>query len=533
MNTDTALARHARLLQALMSGDAIAAPPGERTLIETHISSLVLAGGYVYKLRKPLKLDFLDFSTPALRRADCLEELRLNRRTAPQLYVDVLPIVGTPDAPRIGTPSDAARAFDWLLRMRRFEQRDLLDAMAREGRLTEAHIDALARRVAAFHCTLPPAPDAFGQAAAVRNWSMATLDALRIAAASPAQTARIAALRAWTDRESTRLAPLMRQRRMNGFIRECHGDLHLGNIALIDGAPLPFDGIAFNPDLRHIDVASDIAFTFMDLLRHELPALAWRFAGAYAEHSGDYAGLALLRFYAVYRALVRARVALMRAAQGSDNAAAFAAFERDLGLAESLAAPPAAAPLLVLACGISGSGKSTVAQWLAQHLGAVRVRSDVERKRLYALDATARPARGEQATLYGLEATRRTYARLAELARGLLTAGIPTVVDAVALHRAERDALRSLAAECGTRFVLLECSAPDAVLRERITRRMSEATDASDADLGVLDLQLRAREPVAPDESAIAFDTDVALPELARRCEALAGRLGTAPAAHH
>ena len=530
MTADTALARHARLVDALMKGDAIATPPAERTLIETHISSLVLAGGYVYKLRKPLVLDFLDFSTPALRRADCLEELRLNRRTAPQIYLDVLPIVGTPEAPRIGAACDTAQAFDWLLRMRRFEQSALLDAMAREGRLTEVHIDALAERVAAFHGALPPAHAGHDHAASVRNWALANLDALRSAAATPAQSARVDALRRWTDRECTRLAPLMRRRELHGFVRECHGDLHLRNIALIDGVPLPFDGIAFNAELRRIDVANDIAFTYMDLLRHALPALAWRFVSAYAEHGGDYAGLALLRFYAAYRAAVRARVALLREQQrGSEDA--FAAAEDDFALAESLAAPGAAAPLLALVCGVSGSGKSTVARLLAQHAGAVRVRSDVERKRLYALAADARPAPAEIVTLYGAEATHRTYARLGEIARELLAAGVSAVVDAVALRRAERDALRALAADCGARFVLIECGAPDAVLRERIVRRLGEAKDASDADLDVLALQLRVREPVAPDEAAIAFDTDAALPDVARRCEALAAELGAAPAA--
>lgn len=571
MNNDAALARHARLVSALMTGDAIATPPAERSLIETHISSLVLAGGHVYKLCKPLKLDFLDFSTPALRRANGLAELRLNQRTAPQIYLDVLPLIDTPEAPRIGSACDTARAFDWLLRMRRFEQGALLDAMAREGRLTEAHIDALAARVAAFHGVLPPAPPEFGRPAAIRNWALANLEDLRVAAASPGQAARIAALRNWTDRECTRLAPLMRQRQTHGFVRECHGDLHLRNIALIDGEPLPFDAISFNVELRHIDVVNDIAFTFMDLLRHGCPSFAWRFASAYAERTGDYAGLALLRFYAVYRSLVRARVALLHAEQKDVSSDAFAAAEPEIALAESIAGssteplaervprpetgsmaepaprsiarpqavPPAKphgtarAPLLVLTCGVSGSGKSTVATLLAQHAGAIRVRSDVERKRLYALAADARPAPGELATLYGAQATQRTYARLGELARDLLGAGIAAVVDAVALRRAERDALRALAAECGARFVLLECSAPEAVLRARITRRLNEAKDASDADLSVLDLQLRVREPTAPDEAAITFDTDVALAELARRCAALANELNTAPVTTH
>ncbi len=532
MSNETALARHALLVRSLLRGDALAAPPAERELIETHISSVVLAGAYVYKLRKPLKLDFLDFSTPALRRADCLEELRLNSRTAPQLYVDVLPVVGTPDAPRIGAHAEAPRAIDWVLRMRRFDQTHLLDAMARAGTLVAAHIDALAERVAAFHATLPPAPPLpghdRGHAAAVRAWALANLDALRAGAASPAQAERIAALRRWTDREWTRLAPLMCQRELHGFVRECHGDLHLRNIVLIDGVPLPFDGIEFDAELRRIDVVNDIAFTFMDLLGHGLPALAWRFASGYAEHSGDYAGLALLRFFAVYRASVRARVALMRAEQleaGASNAV-LDEIERNLALAESLAKSAAAPrPLLVLTCGVSGSGKSTVAQSLAQHLGAVRVRSDVERKRLFGLAATTRPAPAELATLYSTETTERTYARLGELARDLLHGGVSTVVDAVALRRSERDALRRLAEACDAPFTLLECHAPEPLLRERIARRMCEAQDASDADERVLDLQLRLREPTAAEETAVRFDTDCTMDGLERRCKTLAAQL--------
>lgn len=535
MSNDAALAAHARLVRALLAGDAFATPPAERALIETHISSLVLAGDYVYKLRKPLALDFLDFSTPALRHADCIEELRLNNRTAPQIYLDVLPVVGPPDAPRIGAPGDAPRAIDWALRMRRFDQAGLLDAMARAGTLGAAHVDALAERIAAFHATLPPALPQEDRprdpAAAARAWALANLDALRAGATDPTQAERIAALRRWTDREWTRLAPSMRQRERDGFVRECHGDLHLGNIVLIDGVPLPFDAIEFDAEMRRIDVVNDIAFTFMDLLRHGLPALAWRFASGYAEHSGDYAGLALLRFFAVYRASVRARVALMRAEQAPAAARAqmHDAIEHNLALAERLCASAAQPPLLVLTCGVSGSGKSTVARLLAQHLGAVRVRSDVERKRLFGLHASARPAPAELATLYGVEATRRTYARLGELAGGLLQAGLSAVVDAVALRRAERDALRDLAGASGARFAIVECRSPQAVLRERIARRQRDANDASDADARVLDLQLSVAEPLAPLEAAVVLDTDCAFAALEHRCAALAGALTATP----
>ncbi len=535
------------MLQALLHGDALPGRPAERRLIQTHISSLVLAGDFAYKLRKPLRLPFLDFSTAALRREDCLQELRLNRRTAPQLYLDVLPVVGTHDAPRLGAAGEAApQALDWVLRMRRFDDAQLLDSLAHAGTLSAEHIDALATQVADFHQALPPSPPGFGAPETAQRWALDALDALAASPAAQACASRIAALRASSLREFARAAPLLAERRARGFVRECHGDLHLANIVLIDGVPRPFDGIEFNAELRHIDVMSDIAFTFMDLQRHGLPQLAWRFVGGYVEHTGDVEGLALLRFFAVYRALVRARVALLRAGQAEagrqeptgplasgegSSGAALAAFERDLALAERLAAPRNDAPRLVLTCGPSGSGKSTVAQLLAPALGGVRLRSDVERKRLHGMLPTARPTPEQTATLYARDATLRTYACLGTLARTLLRAGIDAVVDAVALRRDERDALRRIAAEEDARFVLLECVAPEAVLRDRVTRRQQDNRDASDADAAVLELQLRLREGFAPEERALTLSTDCELATLAQRCEALADQLAQPPAA--
>ncbi len=519
MTLGDVLAQHERLVRALLAGDALPGPPGERRLIQTHISSLVLAGDYAYKLRKPLELPFLDFSMPKLRRADCMDELRLNRRTAPQLYLDVLPILGTADAPRLGGAGDAApQAIDWLLRMRRFDEADVLANVAARGTLTEAQVDALAAQVAGFHGALAPSPPGFGRSATVLRWLRETLAGLE-----GSGDARVSALRAWCEREFALQAPLIDARRAQGFVREGHADLHLANIVLVDGVPRPFDAVEFNAELRHLDIVHDIAFTFMDLLRHGLDALAWRFVGAWCERSGDYQGLALLRFFAVERALVRARVALLRG-----DAAALA---HDLALAGRIAALPASPPPLVLVCGLSGSGKSTVALELAPALAGVRLRSDVERKRLHGLPAAARPTTAQAATLYAREATQRTYAHLGDLAQGLLRARIGAVVDAAALRRAERDALRAIAAAEDATFVLVECVAPQSVLRERIARRLRDGRDASDADLDVLDLQLRVREPVAADESPHLLSTDCDRATLQQRCAALAAELSaTLPA---
>lgn len=508
---DLTLEQHRALAAALQ---AALGPDTER--IETHISTLLLHGDFADKLRKPLALPFLDFSRAAARRHDCEEELRLNRRTAPQLYLDVRPVTGTPEAPHIGEPGEEdGAAIDWLLRMRRFDNDLLLDRLATRGALSDAHVDALARRVADFHAALPASPAAWGDPAEVLAWARANFAALggRGGDAPPV----LHDLHDWNEREFERIAPRLALRRAQGFVREGHGDLHLGNIVLVDGEPLPFDGIEFNPALRHTDTMADAAFVFMDLWRHGLPRAAWRFASAYAERGGDYGGLPLLPFFAVYRALVRAQVAAIR----HDDAA----LQRDLRCAASLAGLRRARPLLLLVSGVSGSGKSTVALELLQALGALRLRSDVERKRLAGVAVTARPTPEQARTLYGTTMTQRTYARLNGLATDLLRAGLSVVVDAAALRRDEREALRALADAEGADFRIVECSAPEPVLRERITQRLAENRDASDATLAVLDLQWRVREPLAPQEAALALDTDADRAAVAQRCRALAERL--------
>jgi len=507
------LAEHDRLVEALLHQPAaLDTPPAERTHLHTAISSLIIAGTGVIKLRKPLQLDFLDFSTPELRRVDCEEELRLNRRTAPQVYLDVQPVTGTLDAPRLG--GDPAQAIDWALHMQRFDDSLRLDRLADQGRITPALVDALAQAVARFHAALSPSPPDFGRPQVVRHWAIDNFDTLDAGPAASTHGARLRALRAWTDSEFDRVAPLLAVRSAAGWVRECHGDLHLGNIVLIGGQPVLFDCLEFNPALRHIDVMADLAFLFMDLHRHGLGPLAWRAANAYAEHSGDHAGMACLRFFAVYRAMVRAKVALLRAEQ--HDAQAWAAFERDLALAEALAAPRTGPQHLVATSGVSGSGKSTVAQMLVESLGAIRIRSDVERKRLFGLAATARPDLTQAAQLYGSAATRRTYARLDALAGTLLDAGLHTIVDAAFLRRDERERLRAVAAAHGARFTLIECHAPDEVLRERVRRRLRTDNDASDADLSVLAMQLQRREPAGDDERPCRLDTNVDLDTLRR-----------------
>lgn len=524
------LATHERLVAGLAGWLAAEGRPVDR--IDTHISTLLLCGERVYKLRKPLRLGFLDFSTPELRRADCEAEARLNRRTAPELYLGVRAVVGSWDAPRLA-PADGATpsgpVLDWALEMRRFDEADVLAHRATlpagpDG-LTPGHIDALAESLARFHLGLPPSPAPFGNSADVRRWMQASVQALRAAGLPPGEQQAVEAVADWVDAAGHRLAPLMDHRQAAGLVREGHGDLHLGNLVLLHGQPVAFDCIEFNDALRHIDVIADAAFPYMDLLAHGLPRLAWRFANAYVEATGDHGGVPLLRYYAVYRALVRAQVAALRTGRPGAPASTRAAADcvAHLRLAQALSRPDP--PELWVLCGLSGSGKSTVARQVAEMRGAWRIRSDVERKRLFGLAPTERVAPDRVAKLYGPAATQQTYARLQDLANTLLDAGERVVVDAACLRRRERQALLDRARERQppVAATLVWCDAPPAVLQQRLLRRAAAGTDPSDATPSVLQAQLGWFEPPQADEPALRVDTDRPADEVEAVCSAFAG----------
>ena len=476
-------------------------PAGEIELLETHISWVLLAGDFAYKIKKPVSLGFVDFSTLEARRFYCEEELRLNRRTAPELYLEVVPITGPPDLPAMG---GTGPAFEYAVKMRRFPQEALLDRVAKAGHLTAAQVDAFARSVAAFHAGVARAGanGAFGSpreilAEAVANFTQ--LEALDDAADT--RGAR-QALCAWTLAEFNRLEPRFAGRKNDGHVRECHGDLHLGNVALLAGEPVAFDAIEFNEAFRWIDTMNEVAFPVMDLFHHGLPRLAHRFLDAYLDATADFGGLTVLRFYLVYRAMVRAKVSCIRAHQegieSADRERSARAYRGHLALAQKLSRP--VTPALIVMHGLSGSGKSTASQALVDALGALRLRSDVERKRLHGLDAGARTKSAPGAGLYSPEADRITYARLAELAGEILDAGYPAIVDATFLKGVWREMFRDFARERGAPFVLVACAAPEATLRARVETREREGADASEAGIAVLERQIAALEPLAADE---------------------------------
>lgn len=456
-------------------------------LVETHASWVLLASDLAWKIKKPVTLPFLDYGTLARREAACHAELRLNRRLAPSLYLAAVPIGGTPGNPQL----DATPAIEWAVKMRRFDSAQQLDRLCARGELTAVQLDGLAAHLADFQrsAAIAPAGSRFGsppQVLAAANENFDELQQLLPSAdQEPAEV-----ISHWTQAEFARIESVLRQRQQDGFVREGHGDLHLGNLALIDGSVVPFDGIEFNDDLRWIDVASDIAFTWIDLLDHRQPGLAASFLNAWREASGDTAAMRVMRFYAVYRAVVRAKIAAIRA----DLAQA----REYLALAQRLAVPPE--PTLTITVGLSGSGKTTAstARLMADVTGStLRLRSDVERKRLFGLAPLAASRSAVAGGIYSPEATQRTYAHLRAESATLLAAGWSVIVDAAFLRRAEREDFRALARQHGAGFRILECTAPLAELRQRIAARCG---DASEATLAVLDQQLDWFEPLTPEE---------------------------------
>lgn len=465
-------------------------------MLETHISWVLLAGPVAYKLKKPVRLSFVDFSTLAARKHFCEEEVRLNQRLAASLYLGAASVCGPREAPSIGP----GEAIDYVVCMQRFPEGTLLQELLAARRLESARLDGLAQRMAEFHGNAPvaaPLSD-FGSPEQVTRAALDVVAGLREVCAPP----RIDAIGAWVEEHARALRTAWLTRQRTGAVRECHGDLHLANVVLINGELLPFDCIEFDPALRWIDVLSDISFLTMDLKAHGREDLAFRVLDVYLQHSGDYAGLTVLRFYEVYRALVRARVAGLRACAAGASQPGDPDY---LACAQQLMRCSGGGPRLLITHGLSGSGKSTLAGRLSEAAGAVRIRSDVERKRIFGLSALQSSA-GGPVDIYTPEATRRTFGRLADCARATLQAGYAVIVDAAFLRRAERQRFRALAAQLQVPFAILHCSAGPARLRERVAERSAGAGDASEATLEVLRRQFALQEPLDADERAIAWE---------------------------
>ncbi|WP_374449823.1 AAA family ATPase [Stella sp.] len=443
--------------------------------VRTHAAIVFLAGDRAWKLKRAVRFPYLDFSTVERRRIACEAEIRLNRRTAPEIYERVVPVTRGPDGrPRLGGEGPAV---DWLVAMRRFDETLVLDRLADAGRIDLATIEALADHVAAFHAAAERRPDR-GGLEAMRFVVDTNAEALADAAAVLDQE-RSHALTAATRAALEAVAPLLERRRREGFVRLGHGDLHLGNICLVDGRPRLFDALEFDLRLTCLDTVYDIAFLVMDLLARGLVRAANRFVERYVERTGDVAGLALLPLCLSMRAAIRAHVSVAIAAGAADPGEHARAARRYLDLAHSLLA--VRPPRLVAVGGLSGSGKSTVARalapWIGAPPGALVLRSDVVRKRLLGLD----PAERAGTDAYRPEVSDQVYAALRREAAVVLAAGRTVVVDAVHARPEERDALQAVAQRLGVPFHGIWLDAPEPTLVARVEARRGDVSDATAA----------------------------------------------------
>ena len=505
-------------VSALLSPQNFDHPITGIELLETHISWVILTGAYAYKIKKPVNFGFLDFSTLPQRLHFCEEELRLNQRLAPDIYLAVVPIRGSAAAPHFNGSGDV---IDYAVKMRQFPQTAQLDRLLQQGSLRAEYLDAIAELVARFHQTVATA-DAhtpFGEPAQV--WQPVVENFTQIRERDVPETSRdlLGVLETWSQTSFKQLESVLSRRKRDGFVRECHGDLHLRNIAWFEDRPVIFDCIEFNPNLRWIDVISDLSFLFMDLIDRDQPAFAYRLLNRYLRRTGDYAGLTLLPFYFVYRAMVRAKVDRIRLSQADVPDAERATGEQEyagyLQMAHDFITRPK--PVLMITWGLSASGKTTVSDGLLEAMGAIRLRSDVERKRLAGLDFMTRAGAQVGSGIYSPEMSERTYEYLLQQAEAILAAGFPVIVDAAFLEAKRRTPFAGLAQRLQLPFVILQCVASASCLRQRICQRQH---DASDADLAILEHQLAQYKPLASDELdyTISIDTErnLDLPELVK-----------------
>lgn len=490
------------LIKALSEASAYPHEIAAVSIVETHISWVLLTGKYAYKIKKPVNFGFLDFSTLEKRQFFCHEELRLNRRLAADLYLDVVPVTGTPDNPKMG---GADEAIEYAVKMIQFPAGLTLSERAESGQLSSDDCDQITGIIANFHETVDKASEAspYGDSECIKHWFVENFHHIRPLLVDDKQKQQLQSIQTWGDDEWNNKAGLMQLRKQQGYVRECHGDLHLSNMTLINGKVTLFDCIEFNPKLRWIDVISEVAFLVIDLLHFGYDCYAYRLLNHYLQRTGDYQGMALLRYYLVYRALVCAKVSLLRQAQQRNNATSdqdclkYAAFAN---LAERFTQVGQVA--LIITHGYSGSGKSTIAGQLAEKIGALQIRSDIERKRLFGYRAQEHTGSGLDSGLYRPEASRKTYQHLADCAKVVIEAGFPVIIDAAFLKARQRDLFRQLAAECGVRFLIVDFQASDEELSRRLRQRQN---DASEASIEVLQHQQQSAQPLSSEEQAYAI----------------------------
>jgi uncharacterized protein len=494
-------------LAGLLQPAAYLHPVTAVELVQTHTSWVLLTGEFAYKLKRPVRYAFADFTAAERREFFCREELRLNRRFAPELYLEVCAITAPAGGARMG---GNGVPVEYAVKMRQFRREQELDQLLAAGRIAPGELEIFGRELAAIHACLPAAmrESPWATPARVGALVLGNLAECVQAASTFRSAATVERLRAslWECLDSVR--DCMAARRVAGRVRECHGDLHARNVVRRDATLVAFDCLEFEPEFRWIDVADEVAFLLADLSSRDRPDHAHAFLSGYLAASGDYRACRLLPLYQAHRSLIRAKVTAL-GATGADEAelgALYDEWQRLMRVADSVLKPRR--PQLLLTFGPSGSGKTWLAGELASRLRMIHVRSDVERKRRAGLAPTARTRSGAVRGLYAPEATEATYADLLSDAEDVLSGGYDVLVDASFGRREYRRRFAERTRSLGVHCLIIACEAPLDVLRARITARSRTGSDPSDADLLVLEWQRAHHDALDETERARAIRAD-------------------------
>ncbi|MFV2060072.1 MAG: AAA family ATPase [Gammaproteobacteria bacterium] len=497
---------HNQLITALLNKAAYDHETDKIELLETHISWVLLTGKYAYKIKKPVNLGFLDFSTLKKRHFYCNEELRLNSQLAPQLYLNVVTINGTKQQPQI---NGEGKIIEYAVKMHQFPQHAQFDRLLSQNLLNNTHMDKLAITIAKFHETakvankqsdygnpeliLTPVNENFNQIKQIPNFNY--------------DAGKLQKLQNWSNDFCHSHENLFFNRKNNNFIRECHGDMHLRNIAYWKNKIVIFDCLEFDNKLRWIDTISEIAFIIMDLDERNHHELARRFLNAYLEQTGDYSSIPLLRFYLIYRAIVRAKINAIQSQQIQENnllkQELIKGFKSHIDLALNYCNTKQ--PNLIIMHGLSGTGKTTLSQKLLEKKSIIRLRSDVERKRLFGLDSISNKHSIIGDNLYTEIATEKTYQHLFNLAKPLLQDNWSVLIDATFLNEKYRQQALQVAKQNKAKFIILDCLANKDKLHHRVEKRQILNNDASDANLSVLENQIKQYQPLTNKELKYTF----------------------------
>lgn len=512
MNTDD-------LINILLNPDTYPHPVEVITTIETHISIVFLTGQYAYKLKKSVDFGFLDFSTRQQRETYCFLEVKLNKRTAPELYIGVNKLTlingkySLTNHPHPNHIEDQTQPIEYLVKMRQFDPNQVLGRRLKQGVLNYEMLQQLTEQIVHFHkhAEVVNLSSEFGDPEVQRQPMLDNFPTLKAYFLDEETKQPLSELEEWTHNQYKLLTECLMNRKATGFVRACHGDLHLDNITLIDDKPVLFDGIEFNEYFRWIDVISDLAFLLIDLDFKHQHACGYKLLSLYLSQTLDFKGLKLLNFYRVYRTLVRAKITALRALQLPSNSTEKSQVETTsqqyIHQAYRYSQKPKQ-PKCILLQGVSGSGKSYLANQLLdeiENFEAIIISSDRIRKSVFGIAPFERVSEEDKKSLYSTQMNQKTYQAMAEYTATCLQQGFNVIVDATFLKYEHRSTFYKIAENHQAVSSLISISSDNETLSNAIQTRQKNNNNPSDADILVMQNQKKYMEPPQPHENALAL----------------------------